>query len=212
MQRDGYLWEEGPSSFQPNDSMLKAAVRRYMSCLEEVRESSLSQLTYTCPAQTLPWWLLVPEQSTCASRAGRGACLTVKCAKAHIRPSAVCASTQVDAGIGEDLVFGDPKAPRFVFWEGRLRPTPSGPDVLTFDLLSLWGKLRAGLGAAGLKAKMPGAARCRHSRVRVVWVRPASWPRCLVQGAVATAGLGLSGCGRPQGQDAWCGALSPQQG
>ncbi|KAK9822829.1 hypothetical protein WJX81_006686 [Elliptochloris bilobata] len=87
MQGDGFLWEEGPSSFQPNDSMLKAAV---------------------------------------------------------------------DAGIDKDLLFGDPKAPRFVFWDGRLRPTPSGPDVLTFDLMSLWGKLRAGLGAAGLKAKKPG--------------------------------------------------------
>ena len=72
-------------------------------------------------------------------------------------PSTGSASMQVDAGIGEDLMFGDPKAPRFVFWGGRLRPTPSGPDVLTFDLLSLWGKLRAGLGAAGLKAKLPGA-------------------------------------------------------
>jgi len=63
----------------------------------------------------------------------------------------------VDAGIEKELVFGDPKAPRFVLWGGRLRPTPSGPDVLTFDLLSLWGKLRAGLGAAGIKAKKPGA-------------------------------------------------------
>ena len=71
-------------------------------------------------------------------------------------------SAQVDAGIDKDLVFGDSKAPRFVFWDGRLRPTPSGPDVLTFDLLSLWGKLRAGLGAAGLKAKKPGTPQLYH--------------------------------------------------
>ncbi|CAL5228570.1 g11727 [Coccomyxa viridis] len=83
---NGYRWEEGPSSFQPNDAMLKAAV---------------------------------------------------------------------DAGIAEDLVFGDPKAPRFVFWNKKLRPTPSGPDVLTFDLLSIWGKIRAGLGAAGIKKPLP---------------------------------------------------------
>ena len=63
---------------------------------------------------------------------------------------------QVDANIAEDLVFGDPKAPRFVFWEKKLRPTPSGPDVLTFDLLSIWGKIRAGLGAAGIKKPLPG--------------------------------------------------------
>lgn len=28
---DGYRWEEGPNSFQPNDSMLKAAVRKKSS-------------------------------------------------------------------------------------------------------------------------------------------------------------------------------------
>ncbi|CAG9460956.1 unnamed protein product [Pedinophyceae sp. YPF-701] len=83
---DQFVWEEGPNSFQPNDSMLQIAV---------------------------------------------------------------------DAGIEKDLVFGDPKAPRFVFWEGRLRPTPSGPDALTFDLMSFPGKIRAGLGAIGLKAPAP---------------------------------------------------------
>ena len=46
---------------------------------------------------------------------------------------------QVDAGLDKKLVLGDPKAPRFVFWNKKLRPTPSGPDVLTFDLLSIWG-------------------------------------------------------------------------
>ncbi|KAK9806433.1 hypothetical protein WJX73_006768 [Symbiochloris irregularis] len=86
-QDSEYLWEEGPTSFQPNDAMLKAAV---------------------------------------------------------------------DAGLDKDLVMGDPKAPRFVFWNKKLRPTPSGPDLVTFDLLSIWGKLRAGLGAAGFKKAPPG--------------------------------------------------------
>jgi len=89
--RDGkhYLWEEGPNSFQPNDSMLQIAV---------------------------------------------------------------------ETGIEKDLVLGDPKAPRFVFWEKKLRATPSGPDALTFDLLSLWGKIRAGLGAVGLYKSGPPPA------------------------------------------------------
>jgi len=87
MQDDSYIWEEGPNSFQPNDSMLQAAV---------------------------------------------------------------------DAGVDQELVFGDPTAPRFVFWENKLRATPSGPDALTFDLLSVWGKLRAGLGAVGIaNGQMP---------------------------------------------------------
>ena len=63
---------------------------------------------------------------------------------------------QVDVGIADDIQLGNPKAPRFVFWENKLRPTPSGPDVLTFDLLSIGGKLRAGLGLVGLRPKRPG--------------------------------------------------------
>jgi len=64
---------------------------------------------------------------------------------------------QVDAGIDDELVLGDPTAPRYVYWGGELLPTPSGPDVLTFKLLSFWGKIRAGLGAVGIKKPMPGA-------------------------------------------------------
>ena len=75
----------------------------------------------------------------------------------HAQRALTCGGVQVDAGIDKDLVFGDPKAPRFVWWDRKLRPTPSGPDVLTFDLLSIWGKIRAGLGAAGLfKQPLPG--------------------------------------------------------
>ena len=88
LQDDKYVWEEGPNSFQPNDSMLRAAV---------------------------------------------------------------------DAGCADKLVLGDPKAPRFVLWGGRLRPTPSGPDALTFDLMSLLGKIRAGLGAIGVLNGSPPA-------------------------------------------------------
>ncbi|KAL3700857.1 hypothetical protein R1sor_018879 [Riccia sorocarpa] len=85
--KDGYLWEEGPNSFQPNDSMLTAAV---------------------------------------------------------------------DSGLKDELVLGDPDAPRFVYWDGKLRPVPAGPgDLPFFDLLSIFGKLRAGFGALGFKAPPP---------------------------------------------------------
>lgn len=71
------------------------------------------------------------------------------------QPSDAILKAAVDAGVADELVLGDPKAPRFVYWEGRLRPTPSGPDVLTFDLMSIIGKIRAGLGALGIKSPMP---------------------------------------------------------
>lgn len=61
----------------------------------------------------------------------------------------------VSVGIDQELVLGDSKAPRFVYWDKKLRKTPSGPDALTFDLLSPWGKIRAGLGAIGIKPSPP---------------------------------------------------------
>ncbi|XP_059659295.1 protoporphyrinogen oxidase, chloroplastic isoform X3 [Cornus florida] len=88
LERDGYLWEEGPNSFQPSDTML---------------------------------------------------------------------TMLVDSGLKDDLVLGDPNAPRFVLWDGKLRPVPSKPtDLPFFDLMSLSGKLRAGFGALGLRPPPPG--------------------------------------------------------
>ncbi|KAM3271938.1 hypothetical protein ACQJBY_042254 [Aegilops geniculata] len=85
---EGYLWEEGPNSFQPSDPVLTMAV---------------------------------------------------------------------DSGLKDDLVFGDPNAPRFVLWEGKLRPVPSKlGDLPFFSLMSVPGKLRAGLGALGIRPPPPG--------------------------------------------------------
>ncbi|KAK0580493.1 hypothetical protein LWI29_002593 [Acer saccharum] len=87
VQRDGFLWEEGPNSFQPSDPMLTMVM---------------------------------------------------------------------DCGLKDDLVLGDPNAPRFVLWDGKLRPVPSKPtDLPVFDLMSIGGKIRAGLGAAGIRPPPP---------------------------------------------------------
>ncbi|XP_019427918.1 PREDICTED: protoporphyrinogen oxidase 1, chloroplastic-like [Lupinus angustifolius] len=88
VERDGYLWEEGPNSFQPSDPMLTMVV---------------------------------------------------------------------DSGLKDDLVLGDPNAPRFVLWNGKLRPIPANPtDLPFFDLMSIGGKLRAGFGALGIRPPPPG--------------------------------------------------------
>lgn len=88
VERDGYLWEEGPNSFQPSDNMLTMAV---------------------------------------------------------------------DSGLKNDLVLGDPDAPRFVLWNGKLSPVPSKlTDLPFFDLMSFGGKLRAGFGALGIRPPPPG--------------------------------------------------------
>ncbi|KAH7420737.1 hypothetical protein KP509_13G019800 [Ceratopteris richardii] len=73
------------------------------------------------------------------------------------QPSDPMITMVVDSGLKDELVFGDPTAPRFVFWKGQLKPVPSGPiDLPFFDLISVQGKLRAGLGALGLRPAPPG--------------------------------------------------------
>ncbi|OWM75477.1 hypothetical protein CDL15_Pgr021641 [Punica granatum] len=63
----------------------------------------------------------------------------------------------VDSGLKDDLVLGDPEAPRFVLWNGKLRPVPAQPtDLPFFDLMSIGGKLRAGFGALGIRPPPPG--------------------------------------------------------
>eukprot|EP01023_Acetabularia_acetabulum_P053697 TRINITY_DN6015_c0_g1_i8.p1 TRINITY_DN6015_c0_g1~~TRINITY_DN6015_c0_g1_i8.p1 ORF type:complete len:544 (-),score=91.86 TRINITY_DN6015_c0_g1_i8:1984-3615(-) len=72
------------------------------------------------------------------------------------QPSDAVLQAAVDAECQDDLVLGDPTAPRFVFWEGILRQVPS--DILsgiTTNLLSPWGKIRLGLGAVGILKQPP---------------------------------------------------------
>lgn len=73
------------------------------------------------------------------------------------QPSDPMLTMVVDSGLKDELVLGDPTAPRFVFWQGKLRPVPAGPtDLPFFDLMSIQGKLRAGLGALGIRPPPPG--------------------------------------------------------
>lgn len=87
VEADGYIWEEGPNSFQPSDAVLTMAV---------------------------------------------------------------------DSGLKDELVLGDPNAPRFVLWNDKLRPVPSSlTDLPFFDLMTIPGKIRAALGALGFRPSPP---------------------------------------------------------
>ena len=92
------------------------------------------------------------------------------------QPSMPILRMAVDSGLKDELVFGDPNAPRFVWWEGRLRPVPGGPlDLPVFDLMSIFGKIRAGLGAIGIKDPAPDYEESVEQFVRRNLVRGRRW-------------------------------------
>ncbi|MFZ1024994.1 MAG: protoporphyrinogen oxidase [Limnoraphis robusta] len=56
----------------------------------------------------------------------------------------------VDVGLKSELIFADRKLPRYVYWNGQLMPVPMSPPALvSTQLLSSGGKLRALMGALG---------------------------------------------------------------
>ena len=126
-----------------------------------------------------------------------------------LQPSQPILRAAVDAGLKDELVFGDPTAPRYVWWEGKLRPVPAGPavrpgsstdhahaeplwraqDLPVFDLLSILGKLRAGLGALGLRPPPPAEEESVEAFVRRNLARAA----CCASRPALTASAGRRG-------------------
>lgn len=98
LEKDGFVWEEGPNSFQPTPQIMK---------------------------------------------------------------------TVSELGIADDLVLADASKPRFVYWKGEgagqklanlhALPTNLPGDLLTFQLLTWPGRIRAALGAIGVIGPQPAA-------------------------------------------------------
>jgi len=84
---NGYVWEEGPNSYQPGDPIL-----------------------------------------------------TLAC----------------DAGMKDDILLADPNSDRYVLWDGELRALPKDIPTAVLGTFLTWpGKIRAGLGAIGIRPPAP---------------------------------------------------------
>ncbi|CAI5530600.1 unnamed protein product [Closterium sp. Naga37s-1] len=192
-ESEGYVWEEGPHSFQPSDAMLQCAVSyrvtrlpgHHATMVEEAGTESerfVSAVPPSCaslqPSHPRPPPILfppvpifaLPVQLHCGILPDLvlGVPHAPRYHSNHpsipfppplhplsfpVPPSPI----QLDCGILPDLVLGAPDAPRYVFWDGKLRPIPSGPaDLISSDLLTLGGKLRAALGFVGIRAGQVG--------------------------------------------------------
>mmetsp|Transcript_31779 Transcript_31779/g.48652 ORF Transcript_31779/g.48652 Transcript_31779/m.48652 type:complete len:560 (+) Transcript_31779:112-1791(+) len=81
------------------------------------------------------------------------------------QPTPGLCQTIYETGLTDELVLADASLPRFVYWQGygageklanlHALPTNLPGDLLNFNLLTWPGKIRAGLGAAGLIAPKP---------------------------------------------------------
>lgn len=72
-------------------------------------------------------------------------------------PSPPLLALAVEVGLKEKLVFADRRLPRFVYWQGRLRPVPmSPPAAIASSLLSPRAKLRLLAGALGFVPPVVG--------------------------------------------------------
>ena len=81
------------------------------------------------------------------------------------QPTPAIVQTCHELGISSSLVLADGSLPRFVYWQGEgagdklanlhALPTNLPGDLLTFNLLTWPGKIRAGLGAIGLISPPP---------------------------------------------------------
>ncbi|CAL53621.1 Protoporphyrinogen oxidase, C-terminal domain [Ostreococcus tauri] len=62
-----------------------------------------------------------------------------------------------DAGMRDDILLADPASNRYVLWDGKLRILPhSIESAVLGDFLTWPGKIRAGLGAIGIRPPAPG--------------------------------------------------------
>jgi hypothetical protein len=62
-----------------------------------------------------------------------------------------------DAGMRDEIVLADPDSDRFVLWDGELRALPKDIPTAVLGTFLTWpGKIRAGLGAIGIRPPAPG--------------------------------------------------------
>ena len=60
-----------------------------------------------------------------------------------------------DAGMRDDILLADPASNRYVLWDGKLRILPHSIESAVLGDFLTWPKIRAGLGAIGIRPPAP---------------------------------------------------------